>query len=354
MFRAQRRVIGLDLGGATVKLAHVGFGKGGPELLGAAVVRLPGGAFDESGVADVDLVAGCIREALAEAQVRGTRRVVAGIPGRHLTARLLTVPAMGHVELQEAVKWEAAAYLPYPVEEGYFDCLELGPGSGTGTLEVLALAARRSVVERVSRAIQLADLDPIALDAVPLALGRIFLTKQAASETKEATAIADVGSVNTEVSVFLRGQLRVSRSIPIGGAKFTAAVAEALGLGTEDADRLKVSEGDLSSDTVDLDTPSGIANQALASIAEELAEEISRSLDYFRAQSHWLPISRLLLTGRGSKLRGFREVLDEHLGVAVELGTPQPGLVANLPIGARAAQLSPVSLGLALWEVSEP
>ncbi|MGE5623855.1 MAG: pilus assembly protein PilM, partial [Methanocella sp.] len=256
MFGARRRVIGLDLGGATVKLAHVGFGKGGPELLGAAVVGLPGGAFDESGVADAELVAGCIREAIAEAKVHGTRRVVAGIPGRHLTARLLTVPAMGHAELQEAVKWEAAAYLPYPVEEGYFDCLELGPGNGPGTLEVLALSARRSIVDKVSRAIQLADLDPIALDAVPLALGRVFLSKEAASDAKEATAIADVGAVNTEVSVFLRGQLRVSRSIPIGGAKFTAAVAEALDLGTDEADRLKLAEG--------------IANQALASVAEEL------------------------------------------------------------------------------------
>jgi type IV pilus assembly protein PilM len=363
----ERSVLGLDLGGAAVKLAHVKAGKAGPELLGAAQVQMPEGAMSEIGVADADLVAGAIREALVEAGVR--RRllpVVTGIPGRHLAVRALTVPTMDHSELQEAVKWEAAQYLPYAVDEAVFDFVELGAGGSPGTLEVLSLATRRVVVEGFVHAIELAGLEPAALDALPLALGRVYfpepeefgmalgLREAAAADggAEEASAIADVGATTTDVSIFRRGRLRVSRSIPLGGARFTGAVAERCSLNPAAAEELKLRSGRVAADGVPGEGPEALLAQALTGVAEELAEEIQRSLDYFRAQSHWLPVNRLRLTGDGARLAGLDRLLEEHLGLKVEPPEALPPIPAALAQAVASGQVSAGSLGLALWEVN--
>jgi type IV pilus assembly protein PilM len=354
VLRFEQRVIGLDVGATTVKLVALRRGKDGPEVLGAGAASLPEGAMNETGVADSELVAGVIQEALAEARVEGrVRRAVAGIAGRYLTVRALTVPTMDHSELREAVKWEMAQYLPYPVEESVFDFVELGPGASSGTIEVLSVTTRRTVVDGFIQAIELARLEPVALDAVPFALGRVFVPEpdeyaapgilQAAAAldgaAEEVVAVADLGADGTEISVFRRGRLRVSRSIPIGGARFTAAIAKELNLSRPDAEEAKI-------------RGTAAVGRAVEEVAAELAEELQRSLDYFRAQTHWLPVSRVHLTGGGARLRGLDRLLADHLGTRVDAGPPRETLPGRLGEAVAAGGVPPVALGLALWEVN--
>ncbi|MGE5509609.1 MAG: type IV pilus assembly protein PilM [Chitinophagales bacterium] len=366
MFRSENRLIGLDLGSSAVKIACVRSGARGWDLMAAGQGRLPEGVIDETGVNDPDIVSHAIQEALGAAGLRRVRRVVVGVPSRYLTVRVLTVPTMDHSELREAAKWEASQYIPYPVEEGVFDFLELGPGAATGTLDVLSISARKTVIDSIVKAAELAGLEPVALDAAPLASGRALLAgaagaaaaapglKQAAATHdgpvgEEAVALVDIGYSSSDVSIFRGQQLRVARSIPIGGARFTAAVAEALGIDPDAAEARKQSEVRL-----DVEEPPLIrlgkptADQAAYQVAEELADELQRSLDYFRAQSRWMPTHRLVLTGGGSHLQGMDAFLAERLNIEVVRGeSVLAGLDTRL-----AAGISPVALGLALWEVT--
>lgn len=367
MFRFEKRVIGLDLGATTAKLVGVRTGKEGPEVLGAGVAPLPEGAMNEAGAADPELVSGAIREALAEAGVgSGTRQAVAGVAGRFLTVRVLAVPTMDHSELREAVKWETAQYLSYPVEEAIFDFVELGPGVSAGTLEVLSVSTRKSVVEGLIRSVELAGLEPVALDAVPFALGRVFVPEpdeyappgvlQAAATLDgvedEVVALADIGATGTEVSVFRRGRLRVSRSVPLGGARFTAAIAKELNLSQPAAEQLKLQEADLARAEETTESRAGAIGRSVQAVALELADEIQRSLDYFRAQTQWLPVSRLHLTGGGARLRGLDRFLADHLGTRVDAGPPRNTLPGRLAEAVAAGGVPPTALGLALWEVN--
>jgi type IV pilus assembly protein PilM len=94
---------------------------------------------------------------------------------------------------------------------------------------------------------------------------------------------------------------------------------------------------------------------ALTPVAEELGEEIRRSLDYYQSQNFGAHVERVLLTGRGAAVRNLDAFLTEHLGVKVELGNPLLKLAENdsgIPneVLAALAPRAAVAVGLALEE----
>jgi type IV pilus assembly protein PilM len=57
-----------------------------------------------------------------------------------------------------------------------------------------------------------------------------------------------------------------------------------------------------------------------------LVEEIRGSLDYYQAQPEASPISRIILTGGGSRTIALRDSLEQTLGITVEDGHPLAGI----------------------------
>jgi type IV pilus assembly protein PilM len=54
--------------------------------------------------------------------------------------------------------------------------------------------------------------------------------------------------------------------------------------------------------------------------AASFVDEIRSSLEFYSAQAQGAKIGRVLVTGGGSKLAGFMELLDERIPVPVERG----------------------------------
>jgi type IV pilus assembly protein PilM len=83
-----------------------------------------------------------------------------------------------------------------------------------------------------------------------------------------------------------------------------------------------------------------------------LVDEIRSSLDFYRAQMPDSEVSRVLVTGGGSKLPGFVERLRDRMGGRVERGHPFGKVAVQLQMDAEtmaeAEPLLAVAVGLAL------
>jgi type IV pilus assembly protein PilM len=83
-----------------------------------------------------------------------------------------------------------------------------------------------------------------------------------------------------------------------------------------------------------------------------LVDEIRSSLDFYRAQTPGAEVSRVLVTGGGSKLPGLVELLDERVDAQVQRGHAFQKVAVRLDMDeatmAEAEPLLAVSLGLAL------
>jgi len=137
-----------------------------------------------------------------------------------------------------------------------------------------------------------------------------------------------------------------------GGRQVTQALVEEHGLTLIDAEQAKREIG-----LADESGPMGAVVRTMSRAAGELIEEIRGSLDYYSATSANGAVTRVVLSGGGSRLVGFAERLAERLRVPVDIGSTLSGVSVGRT-GLSPAQLgfvdpiAAVPVGLALGSAS--
>lgn len=341
--------VGLDIGSTAVRAAELSSGEPA-SLVRAAQVPLPPGAVENGEVRDIEAVA----EAIKELWDRGgfkAREVTMGVGNQRLVVREVTVPAMADKELRESLPFQVAELIPIPMEEAVldYDVLDEVEQEGRKMLRLLVVAAQRDMVDQMVQAAVRAKVTPVGVDLVPFALVRAVGSADGLGlDEGEAggEALVDVGSDVTQICVHERGVARFVRILPSGSRDVTKALASSLGVSEEQAEALKRGE------PVDGGPSAEQARPVLDSRVAGLVDEIRSSLDFYQAQSPGARISRVLVTGGGSKLRGLVELLGQRVGAPVSRGRPFEKVHVQLKLDERdlaeAEPLLAVAVGLAL------
>jgi type IV pilus assembly protein PilM len=171
-----------------------------------------------------------------------------------------------------------------------------------------------SALDAVTRA----GLHPSMVDLTPFAVLRSLASESGALQV-QAEALVDVGASVTNIIVHQGGVPRFVRILLMGGADITDALAERLGVPTEQAESVKQNTG--------LATVAGTADahpasRALEASGSAFVEEVRSSLDYYLAQPGATRIDRVLLSGGGSRLGGLVERLSAATRLPVEVARP--------------------------------
>lgn len=294
------------------------------EITNFGVCPTPQGVISNGRVTDPPKVAHAVKEALNTGSIRG-REVCAAIAGGEVIVRHVFFPRMPKEELAQAVKWEAGAYIPYPTEEADIDFDVIGTGNDSSDkLEVMIVAAPKSLVASHVETMELADVRPLFLDIQPIALCRVLC----GDKSEDAKFFVDIGGGTTDLVYSEKGVLRFTRIVNIGGNTFTEAIANAKQQDFAQAEELKrkatLLETDEEQGEIYRDPE---ITEALEEVTRKLAVEVRRSIDYCNVQARVRngqdsAISEIILTGGGSKLNGFREYLEAGVGVEVTVGDP--------------------------------
>jgi type IV pilus assembly protein PilM len=309
--------IGLDVGSTAVRAAELAEGSP-PSVIRAAQVPLPAGAVENGEVREVEAVS----EALRELWTRGgfkSRRVWMGVGNQRVVVREIALPAMPEKELRQSLGFQVQEFIPMPVDEAVLDyhLIEEVEIDGRQMLRLLLVAAQKAMVDTLVAAATNAKLEPMGLDLVPFAMVRAVGATGAGMELEQTggEAVVDVGAHVTNIVVHAAGETRFVRILPSGGRDITLAIARALSVEDEVAERLK--RGEIV-DEVDV-TPEQALEVAMQR-ATQFVDEIRSSLEFYTAQTQGARIDRLLISGGGSKLEGFIEILRQRIPVTVEPG----------------------------------
>ena len=176
-------------------------------------------------------------------------------------------------------------------------------------------------------------------------------------ETTGGEAVVDVGAHVTNIVVHAAGETRFVRILPSGGRDITLAIARGMSVEYDVAERLK--RGDVASEQVPTPEESGEIARQLAQASEiamqratQFVDEIRSSLEFYTAQTQGARIERLLISGGGSKLEGFIDILRQRIPVTVEPGRvfSRVGSKLSLSEGAQAEAepLLATAVGLAI------
>lgn len=342
--------IGLDVGSTAVRAAEVSLGGGVPALVRAAQVPLGVGAVENGEVRDQQAVTEAIRELWQRGGFK-SRQATLGVGNQRAVVREVTVPALPPKELRQALPFQLQELIPIPLEDSVldYDVLDEFEQEGARMLRLLVVAAQRGMITTMVGAATQAKVEPVGVDLVPFALIRSVGQGEELNLDESGMggeAVVDVGADVTNICVHERGVARFVRILPSGGRDVTRALADALSIGEEEAESLKWGQP----------VPDGPNPAEVQSIMDRragvLVDEIRSSLDFYRAQMPDSEVTRVLVTGGGSKLPGFVERLGERMGGRVERGHPFAKVSVRLQMDeetmAEAEPLLAVAVGLAL------
>ncbi len=351
--------IGIDIGETGLKLVQFRRTQRGLDLQAAASLEANCLATDDGG-GDAAFVRD-LRKLLAKRRF-GCRRAVITLPASEVSIRPLTLAAGAH-DVAKMVRWEAESYLEYDTENAIIDHIVLGEAKSARDtrLEVLATAVEKAKVLRWLGILNRAGLATEAVDVTPLALCRLLLRLAGTSEG--AAAAVDVGTSSTLAIIADQQELRMTRTIPVGGDTFTKVIATALEVSEEEAEALKRQHGaHVSPDAETRSEVSGIPPEEHAKITrvvhdimrekiEFLVSELSKLFRYFSAQSQGRRVERVVLVGGGGSLKNLDTLLAERLETRVEIGAPISQLTGrSVKLRQENERAFAVAAGLALRE----
>jgi type IV pilus assembly protein PilM len=311
--------LGVDIGTAGVKLVQLQEEHGRAKLHTYAYTERGPNETATSLLDTPELTAGILKTMMKKAKTTATK-VVTGLPISAIFSSVLSVPKLADKEQRGAIEVQARKLISVPLEEMILDHKILttpeeikAAGDKLKNIKVLLTAAPKSLVKKYMDVFKAAGLELASLETEAFALIRALVGKD-----KSTLMIIDVGALRTSVLVVMDGIPYLSRSIEVGGVRFTKAAAVALGVTDERAESMK---GDIRSFGA---LPEGGIPKVFEPVAVQIANEIAFSLKLFAGleEAQGKTVEKVILTGGGSLLPGLDAYLGQKLQLRVFRGDP--------------------------------
>ncbi|MCL4368029.1 MAG: type IV pilus assembly protein PilM [Actinobacteria bacterium] len=355
-------MIGLDIGKSSIVGVQVAGRAPGAVLKVVHDRPIPEGLVFEGEVLDPDGLAAELKAFMREAKMKG-KFVHLGVGNQKVIVRNIEVPEMAEEELRGAIEFQAQDYIPIAVEEVVLDFVVVNrytDDDGVAKQQVLLVAAQKDMIQRYMDAARKAGLKVAGIDVAAFALirsltPRVSFVDQGAADA-DLFAIVNVSSSVSTLVIAKSGVPKFTRIVNLAYDNFTRVLIDRQGISAADADELAMRVGLPGPEAADTDTYNAATvaevQTLLAQVADELAVEIRRSIDYYQSQDYAAVIDRVIVSGRGAQLKNLDAFLGETLGLRVEAGDPlaKVGGAPSEDIALMSPRLA-VAVGLALEEV---
>ena len=318
-------VLGLDISSTAVKLLELG--KSGDRLRveSYAVEPLPPNSVIEKNISDVEAVGEAIKRAVKRSGSR-TKFAAAAVAGSAVITKTVSMPAnLSEDELEQQIQLEADQYIPYPLEEVNLDFEVLGPTENDPErVDVLLAASRSENVDVRVAAIELAGLKAKIIDVEAYAIENAFqlLAPQLPEQGVDQTiAVVDVGATMTTLNVMHDLKTIYTREQVFGGKQLTEEIQRRYGLSYEEAGMAKRQGG----------LPDNYVPEVLEPFMEAMAQQVSRSLQFFFSSNQYSSVDHIVLAGGSAMIPGIDELIADKLGVHTSIANP----FANMTLASR-------------------
>lgn len=348
MFFSSKKVIGIDIGSSSIKLAEMSIKSSGAFLDNFAVIPAPLQAISNGEITDTLLVAESIKTAFKENGFKNKNASI-GLSGTAVIIKKISIPKVEPKKLREQIKFEAAQYLPFDISQVTIDHHPLSFTSNPDNIDILVIAAQNEFILNYLSSVNQAGLKCKILDVSSLALANVFEMNY--GKSAEPVALFNFGSNITNFLVLFQGEVIFSRDIPIGGFHFSNEISKNMGVTFEEAETLKIQQS--MSQEVPEDTRT-FMNMAL----DYVTEEIRNSIDFYTATAQGHLISKAYYTGGASLTSGLVEHLSDVLKIPFEVFNPYMAIKSgNRKISANyLQQILPfvsIACGLAARQIGD-
>ncbi len=339
-----KKMLGIDIGTSSLKIVELSrWGQGKTlenygEIRSASLFKEPFRNVEKGTyLLSNYFVSRAIRAVLDEAKIR-TKSAVFAIPDFSTFCTSFELPPMSASEINDAVYYNSAQYMPLPPAETTLDWKLISgtPGDKKSSLKIFLVAIPNQTIQDYQKVAQMAGLELYAVEAEALGLARVF-----GGQEKKCICVIDIGAQSTTINIIDRQKLKKSYSFDFSGNQLTYSISSSLGLGHAEAERIKSSMGLASKEEI---------SKTLYLLIDPLIVEAKRVLaDFYQQENQEVDV--IYLTGGTSALSGLKEYFAEVLKKKVEVPNCFSELLYPPILSQTLEKMSPsfaVSTGVAL------
>ena len=346
----KKGLVGLDIGSSAIKAVELKpGGKGGEyHLVNLGLEPLPPEAIVDGAIMDSGAVIDAIQRLFAQRKIK-TADVATSVSGNAVIVKKISLPQMSQEELAESIHWEAEQYIPFDIQDVALD-YEVVEGGGGGNMDVLLVAVKKDKISDYTSAISQAGKTPQIVDVDVFALQNAYEVNYGVDPGR-VIALLNVGASIMNINIIKGGTSIFNRDIAVGGNQYTDAIQKDLNLSFDQAESLK------RGGHVEGAAPENLP-PILQAVSENIALEIQKTFDFFKATAGEDRIDKVYLAGGTSKVHGLRDLLAERFDAGVEILNPFNNVTYNPrdfdpdfinEIGPQAA----IAVGLAVRKVGD-
>lgn len=338
------RAFGANFNDSSIKIMQTsGTGKK-CHVNGYAKKNLPKGVIEDCEIKDVALFSDIFKSAisLAKGKIKGSAVAVA-VPENKVFIRIIKVPALSRSEIAETIKWETESNIPISMDEVYFDWQIVKREEET--TKVLVVACGKKIIDNYLHVFDGMGIEVLVFEPESVAAGRCVIK----TGEENPVVLIDIGSTETSISIYENGFPVFTSGSSFSGSMVTDMISKNKGIGVEKAEIFKIRTG-MGGNIEE--------KQELEKILQPLISgfvlEIERVLKFYAeklSQGGKQKISKIILSGGGSNLKGLSSCLAIKLRTQVDLANPWENfdMEGKLPgISKNEAEKFVTAIGLAI------
>ena len=319
-FLKKNRLVGLDIGSRTLKLAEIIDSKAGSTLKNFSTIDIEPGLIEEGSVRDPEAVSRYIRELFKSTKLKD-KNVAISIGGYSVIVKKINVQTMTEDELHETIHFEAEQYIPFDISEVNLDFQILGESEhNPNQMNVLLVAAKKEMISEYINLMKMAKLHPRIIDVDAFALQNIFNLNYSLED--ENIALIDIGASKTSLNILKDNVSEFMRDVSLGCEQINDKIASTVGCTIEETEAIKLGEESDLISAKDL-------KEIVESVVTDWCIEIKRALDFFYSTYPEEQIARIVLSGGGANIKKFLELLAAETSAEVEVINPFQNFIVD-------------------------
>ena len=312
-------IIGIDISSTAIKLLELSQAGKGYKVESYAVEYLPEKAIEDKNIVEVEIVGEAISRAVKRAKPKNLNAAVA-VAGPSVITKVIPMDkGMSDKEIKDQIEADPAQYLGEDIEDIHLDFQIIGENEQEPEtrVDVWLAACRTETLEPLETVLEISGLKPKIVDVEKYALENAFLMlaqNDPAIDENETIALVEVGATTTTMNVLGEQKIVYTHEEMFGGRQLTEQIQARYELEYKEATLAQRENGD----TLDEDYKIDI----LEPFKEEVAQQISRMVQFYYSASNFGKLSNILVAGGCASIPGVIEQLKNKVGGHITLVDP--------------------------------
>ena len=297
-----KKILGLDIGSATIKMALCKDGA----VLRSAVRDMPEGLMVGDRLNDLGKMADTLRSMMKQNGIRARDTAIV-VSNEVCFLRELTMPRMTEAQLEKNLPYEFSSYIEGNLKDYIFDyevLKEIGPEDET--MELMAAAIPEEVVEQMREFLHRAGLKLVRVAPNESAFQSLIRHAQGVVKEQEDYCFLNLGSNAVRMFMFHGERHTATRVLETGLSRLEEAVADNFVVERPMAHRY-LRENYHNCQTMEV----------CMEIYRDVSVELMRALNFYRFSNQDANLENIWLCGGGSAIQPLRHAIRDALGINI-------------------------------------